>query len=136
MGNSREVNKAMFFEGIIADLDINVEGEETQGGFTESGPDVTSPPLHREIYAPLVWIPEFGDDSEMTDNTDDEELDNELLEEEELDELDMDIEMKHESGLWDRAQKFQNSDPKIEGPITKGGQRAMYKSAEFIEDSD
>lgn len=132
MANSRELNKAGFFEGIVADMDVNTEAEE----FAESGPDVRFPPLHREIYAPLVWIPELGDDSEMTDNTNDEELDNELLEEEELDELDMDIEMNHESGLWDKTQKFQNSSPKIEGTITKMGQRTMYKSAELIEDSD
>ena len=128
MANSRELNKAGFFEGIIADMDVNTEAEE----FAESGSDVRFPPLHREIDAPLVWIPELGDDSEMTDNTNDEELDNELLEEEELDELDMDIEMNHESGLWDKTQKFQNSSP----TITKMGQGTMYKSAELIEDSD
>lgn len=132
MANSRELNKAIFFEGIIADMGINTEAEE----FAESGPDARFRPLHREIYAPLVWIPELGDDSEMTDNTNDEELDNELLEEEELDELDMDIEMNHESGLWDRAQKLQNSSPKNEGSITKQGRRTMYKSAELVEDSD
>ena len=136
MGKSRELNKAGFFEGIIAEMDTNREAEEREEEFAESGPDLTFPPLHREVYAPLVWIPELGDDSEMTDNTNDEELYNELLEEEELDELDMDIEMNHESGLWDKAQKFQNSDPKIEGSITKRGQRKMYKSAEFIEDND
>lgn len=136
MGNSREPNKAGFFEGIIADMGINAEAEETEGGFTGSGPDVTFPPLHREMYAPLVWIPELGDDTEMTDNTDDEELCNELLEEEELNELDMDIEMNHESGLWDRAQELQNSDPKIERFITKRGRQTMHKSAEFIEDND
>jgi hypothetical protein len=136
MGNSRELNKAGFFEDIIADMDTNTEAEEIEGEFAESGPDVTFQPLHREMYAPLVWIPELGDDSEMADNTSDEELYNELLEEEELDELDMDIEMNHESGLWDKAQKFQNPDPKIEGSITKRGQRTMYGSAEFIEDSD
>ena len=136
MANSRELNKTGFFEGIIADMDVNVEAEGIEGELAEGGPDVTFPPLHREIYAPLVSIPELGDDSEMTDNTNDEELDNELLEEQELDELDMDIEMNHESGLWDKAQKFQNPGPKIEGPITKRGQRTMYKSAEFIEDSD
>jgi len=136
MGNSRELNKAGFFEDIIADMDTSTGIEETEGEFAEGGPDVTFPPLHREMYAPLVWFPEFGDDSEMTDNTNDEELDNELLEEEGLDELDMDIEMNHESGLWDKAQKFQNLDPKIEGSITKRGQRTMYKSAKFIEDSD
>lgn len=88
------------------------------------------------MYAPLVWIPESDDDSEMTDNTSDEELYNELLEEEELDELDMDIEMNHESGLWDKAQKFQDSDPKLEGSITKRGERTIYKNAESVEDSD
>jgi len=47
--------------------------------------------------------------------------------------LDMDIEMNHESGLWDKTpQKFQNSSP----TITKMGQRTMYKSVELIEDSD
>ena len=136
MGNSRELNKAGFFEDIIADMDTSTGMEETEGEFAEGGPDVTFPPLHREMYAPLVWFPEFGDDSEMTDNTNDEELDNELFEEEGLDGLDMDIEMNHESGLWDKAQKFQNPDPKIEGSITKRGQRTMYKSAKFIEDSD
>jgi len=136
MGNSRELNKAGFFEGVVADMDTNTEAEETGGEFAESGTDVTFPPLHREMYAPLVWIPESDDDSEMTDNTNDEELYNELLEEEELDELDMDIEMNHESGLWDKAQQFQNSDPKIEGSIRKRGQRTIYKNAEFVEDSD
>ena len=136
MGNSRELNKAEFFEDIIADMDTNTTAEEAEGKFAESCPDVTFPPVHREMYAPLVWIPESGDDSEMTDHTNDEELYNELLEEEELDGLDMDIEMNHESGLWDKAQKFQNSDLKIERSITKRGRRTMYESVEFIEDSD
>lgn len=134
MANSRELNKAGFFEGIITDMGASTEAEEIGGAPAESGPDVTLPPLHRDIYTPLVWIPELGDDSEMTDNMNDEELDNELLEEEELDELDMEIEMDHESGLWDKAQGFR--DPKIEGSITKKGQRTTYKSAAFIEDSD
>jgi len=136
MGNSRELNKAGSFEGIIADMDANAEAEKTEGESVESGPNVRLPPLRREVYAPLVWIPEPADDSEMTDNTDDEELDNELIEEEELDELDMDVEMKHESGLWDKTQKFQDSGPVIARTITKEGQRAVYKSAEFVEDSD
>ena len=136
MGNSRELNKAGYFEGIIAEMDANAEAEGTEGELVESGPNVTFPPFRREVYAPLVWIPEQGDDSEMTDNTDDEELDNELIEEEELDELDMDAEMKHESGLWDKTQKFQDSGLVIERTITKGGQLAAYKSAELVEDSD
>ena len=136
MGNSRELNKARSFEGIIADMDANAEAEKPEGELVERGPNVTFPPLLREVYAPLVWIPELGGDTEMTDNTDDEELDNELMEEEELDELDMDAEMKHESELWDKTQKFRDSGPVIERTITKGEQRAAYKSAEFIEDSD
>ena len=136
MANSRELNKAGFFEGIITEMNVNVGAGGAEGGFAESGPDVTLPPLHRDIYAPLVWIPELEGDSEMTDNTDDEEVDNELLEEEGLDELDMDIEMEHESWLWDKVQKSRSSDPNNEAPVTKGGQRTAYKSAEFVEDSD
>lgn len=136
MGNSRELNKAGTFEAIIADMEANATAEKTRGELVESGPNVTVPSLRREVYAPLVWIPEPGDDSEMTDNTDDEELDNELIEEEELDELDMDAEMKHESGLWDKTQKFRDSGLVIERTITKEGQRAVYKSAELVEDSD
>ena len=117
MGNSRELNKARSFEGIIADMDANAEAEKPEGELVERGPNVTFPPLLREVYAPLVWIPELGGDTEMTDNTDDEELDNELMEEEELDELDMDAEMKHESELWDKTQKFRDS-----GPV-RGGER-------------
>jgi len=136
MANSRELNKAGFFEGIIADMDVNIEAEEIEGGRAESWPDVTLLPPHRDIYAPLVWIPELRDDSEMSDDTSDEEVDDELLEEEELNELDMDIEMEHESGLWDKAQRSQTSDPNIEAPVTKGGRRTTHKSADFIEDSD
>lgn len=132
MANSRELNKAGFFEGIIADMDINTEAGETVGKFAGSGPDVTFRTLHRDIYAPLVWMPELGDDAEMSDSTDDDEVDHELLEEEELDELDKDIEMDHESGLWDKAQKSRTSGPKI----TRGGQQTTHKSTEFIEDSD
>jgi hypothetical protein len=132
MANSRELNKAGFFGGIIADMDINTEAGETVGKFTGSCPGVAFPTLHRDIYAPLVWMPELGDDAEMSDSTDDDEVDHELLEEEELDELDKDIEMDHESGLWDKAQKFQTSGPKI----TRGGQQTTHKSTEFIEDSD
>lgn len=131
MANAREPNKARFFEAIVADVGVNVGTEETEGDST-----VTLLPLHRDIYAPLVWIPELGDDSEMTDNTDDEEVDNELMEEAVLDELDMGIEMEHESGLWDKAQRFRTSNPKIEASITKRRQRTTNKSSEFIEDSD
>jgi len=136
MANSRELNKAGFFEGIVADMDINFEAEKKEGEPAESWLDVALLPPHRDIYAPFVWIPELRDDSEMTDNTSDEEVDDELLEEEELDELDMDIEMEHESGLWDKAQRLQTSGPKIEAPLTKGGRRKANKRAEYIEDSD
>lgn len=136
MANSRELNKTGFFEGIVADMDINIEAEKTEGELAESWLDVAFLPPHKDIYAPLVWIPELKDDSEMSDNMSDEEVDDELLEEEELDELDMDIEMEHESGLWDRAQRFQTSSPKIEAPLTKGGRRTTNKRAEYIEDSD
>jgi len=133
MASSRELNKAGFFERVITDMDGNIgTGGESAG----SGPDVTLPALHKDIYSPLVWIPELGDDSEMAENTNEEDLDNELLEEEELDELDMDVEIGHESGLWDKAQGFRTLGGKIEGPTTKRGQRTTYKSAEFIEDSD
>jgi len=136
MANSRELNKAGFFEGIVADMDINIEAEKTEGGPAENWLDAVFLPPHRDIYAPLVWIPELRDDSEMTDNTSDEEVGDELLEEEELDELDMDIEMEHESGLWDKAQRRQTSSPNIEAPLTKGGRRTTNKRAEYIEDSD
>jgi len=136
MGNSRELNKTGFFEGIVADMNIDIGAKETGGEFVEGSPDVALPPLHRDIYAPLVWIPEPGDDSEMTDNTDEGELERELVEEEELDELDMDIEVEHESGLWNKAQRVQTSGPETEALTTKRGQLTAYKSAEFIEDSD
>ena len=136
MANSRKLNKAGFFEGIVADMDINIEAEKAEGELAESLLDAALLPPHRDIYAPLVWIPDPRDDSEMTDNTSDEEVDGELLEEEELDELDMDIEMEHESGLWDKAQRLQTSGPKIEALLTKGGRRTTNKRAECIEDSD
>jgi hypothetical protein len=135
MANSRELNKTRFFENIIADMDGDIE-EEIGRDFTDSGPDATFLPLHRDIYTPLVWVPELGDDVEMTDNTSEEELDTELLEEEELDELDMNDEMTHESELWEKAQKSQVSGPDVGVLITEKGRRAMYKSVEFIEDSD
>ena len=136
MANSRELNKAGLFERIVADMNVNIETKEKNGESTKSDLEVASLPLHRDIYAPLVWIPELGDDSGMTDSTDDEGVDNELSEEEELDELDMDIEMEHESWLWDKAQKFRTSGSNTEVPIMERGQRTTYKSAEFIEDSD
>jgi len=136
MANSRELNKAGFFEGVVADMGIDIGAEKTEGELTESWPEAEFLSSHRDIYAPLVWIPELRDDSEMTDNTSDEEVGDELLEEEELDELDMDIEMDHESGLWDTAQRLQTSGPKIEAPLTKGGRRTTNKRAEYIEDSD
>jgi len=136
MANSRELNTAGFFEGIVADVDVGVEGEKTEGEPAESWPDVTFLPPHRDIYTPLVWIPESRGDSEMTDDTSDEEVDDELLEEEELDEFDMDVEMEHESGLWDKAQRFQTSGPDVEASITKGGRQMAHRSAVYIEDSD
>jgi len=136
MASSRELNKVEFFERVIADMDDNIGTGGIRGEFAGSGPDVTFPPLHKDIYTPLVWIPELGDDSETIDDTNEEDLDNELLEEEELDELDMDIEMDHESGLWNKTQGFRALGAKTEGSITKRGQRTTYKSAEFIEDSD
>ena len=136
MANSRELNKTGFFEAIVADMDINIEAEKTEEELAESWLDAASLPPHRDIYAPLVWIPEPRDDSEMTDNTSDEDVDDELLEEEELDELDMDIEMEHETGLWDKAQRLQTCGPNIEAPLTKGGLRTTNKRAEYIEDSD
>lgn len=136
MANSRGLNKTSFFESIIAEMDGNVEAEKIGSEFSENGPDATSLPPHRDIYTPLVWIPEPGEDSEMEDDTDIEELDKELLEEEELDELDMDMEMNHESGLWDKTQRSQTSGSEVQASITKQGQRVIYKSAEFIEDSD
>ena len=132
MANSRELNKAGLFESVVTDMDVNTKVEQS----AESGPDVTLLSLHKDVYAPLVWIPEPEDDWEMSDNTDDEEIDKELLEEEELDQLDMDIEMEHESWLWDKAQKSQTSGPKTKAPVTKRGRGTTHKSAEFIEDSD
>ena len=131
MANSRELNTAGFFEDIVADMSVNIEAETTEGV-----PDATLLPPHRDIYTPLVWIPESRDDSEMTDNTSDEDVEDELLEEEELDEWDMGIEMEHESGLWDKTQRFQTSGPKTEAFITKGGRQTTHRSAEYIEDSD
>ena len=110
----------------------NMETEEVNA----SGPEVTIIPPDRGVYTAPVWIPELGDDSEITDHTSDTELDSELLEEEELDKLDMDVEMSHESGLWDKAQKFQASDPSVKLSITETRQGRMYKSADFIEESD
>ena len=133
MTHSKELNKERFFERTIAEMNCDIEAGEIE---TESGHEVTVPPLHRDIYTPLVWIPELEDDSEMTDYTSDEELDRELSEEEELDRLDMDAEMDHELGLWDKAQRFETSGLSVEVPSTRMGQRTMYKSAEFIEDSD
>jgi hypothetical protein len=138
MTNHRELNKERFFDSIIAEMKSKAEsnGIEREKEFFESGSDVTFPSLHGDIYTPLVWMTELEEDSEMTDHTDDDELDNELLEEEELDGLDMDMEMRHESGLWDRAQGFHTLDPDAATSIQKSGQRTTYKSAEFIEDSD
>lgn len=136
MTNSRELNKAAFFEDLVAEMNVTTGAEETEAESTKGCPDATLSPLHRDIYAPLVWISEPEDDSEMSDDTDDEAVDDELLEEAQLDELDMDIEMEHESGLWGRAQRSQVSGPKTEVPITKGGRRKAYNSMELIEDSD
>ena len=36
MANSRELNKTGFFEGIVADMDINIEAEKTEGELAES----------------------------------------------------------------------------------------------------
>lgn len=136
MTGSRKINKTRFFERLIAEMNGHTEADEIGRVSTGSGLGAAVSPPERDIYTPQVWVPELGDDSEMSDHTNDEELDSELLEEEELDGLDMDVEMKHESGLWDKAQRFQTSGPSVDVPITKTGQRTTYKSAEFIEDSD
>jgi hypothetical protein len=133
MTNFRELDKARFFDRIIAEMNGNTEAENE---FTGSGSEATVSPLHRDIYTPLVWVPELGEDSEVADHANDEELDGELLEEEELDELDMDVEMDHESELWDRARRFQISESCVEVPTTKMGQQTVHRSAEIIEDSD
>ena len=53
---SRELNKAKLFEKIIAEMNGNIEAEETATGFTGSGPKGTTLPVHRDLYTPLVWI--------------------------------------------------------------------------------
>ena len=138
MTNHGELNKARFFESIIAEMNNSAElgGIEKERELTGGSPDFTFPSLHRDIYTPLVWMTESQDDAEVTDHTDDEELDNELLEEEELDGLDMDVEMNHESGLWNKAQRFQTLGPDPDASIGKAAHGTTYKSAEFIEDSD
>lgn len=136
MTNTGELSKARFFERIIAEMNSSTEAGKIGREFTGDSPEAAPSQPHRDICTPPVWMPELGDDSEMPDNTDEEELDSELSEEEELDKLDMDFEIDLESGLWDEEQRFQTSDPSIEMTITRAGQRTIYKSAEFIEDSD
>src|SRR5258708_7411942 len=126
---SRDLNKASFFDRIITEMSGNTEAEEVAREFNGGSSEAAVSPLHRDIYTPLVWIPEPGDDQEVAGHTNDEEMDSELLEEEELDKLDMDVEMAHESGLWDKAQRLQASGP-------SDGVRTLYKSVEFIDDSD
>ena len=137
MTSSSELNKAKFFERIIAESNGNFEEEEIGRDITGSSTELTLPPLHRDLYTPLLWVPELGNDSEMIDQANDEEFEIVLLEEEGLDKLDMDIEMDHESGLWNKVQRSQASGPGVEMPTTETGQRTrMYRSAEFIDDSD
>lgn len=136
MANHRELNKARFFENIIAEMNHDVESEGIGWGCPEHGPGVPFPPLHGDIYAPLVWIRESGDDSEMADHTDDEDLANELLEEEELDGVDMDVETSHESRLWDKIQMFRTTGQDAEVSVKKTGRQTAYKSVEVIENSD
>jgi len=136
MANHREPNKARFFENIIAEMNHDVESEGMGRECPEHGPGVPSPPLHQDIYAPLVWIRKSEDDSEMADHTDDEDLANELLEEEELDGVDMDVEMSHESGLWDKVQMFRTAGQDAEASVKKTGRKTGYKSVEVIENSD
>jgi hypothetical protein len=133
MTNSGELNKETFFEGIIAEMDCNIELENVSAG---GDPEVTFQSLKGDTCSPLLWMPEPGDDTEMSDHTNDEELDDELLEEEELDKLDMDIEVNHESGLWDKANRSQTSGPGAEISIAERGRGTTYKSAEFIDDSE
>lgn len=108
---------------------MNGNTEEVVREFAGSNSETRVSPLHRDIYTPLVWLPEPGDDQEVAEHMNDGETDSELLEEEGLDKLDMDVEMAHESGLWEKAQRFQASGPSV-------GVRTVYRSAEFIDDSD
>ena len=126
---SRNLDRASFFDRMIIEMNYDTEAKEIVRESTGRSPEATILPLHRDIYTPLVWIQEPGDDQEVADHTSDEEMDSELLEEEELDKLDMDVEMAHESGLWDKAQRLQTSGPSVEV-------RTVYRSAEFIDDSD
>lgn len=133
MTKFRELSKVRFFQNIITEMDGSAESKRAS---THSGPYVESRSLHKDIYAPLVWVPELGDDEELADDTIDKEIDDELSEEEELDEFDMDIETNYELKLWDKVHRFQTLDRGTEASITKGRQQTTYKSAEFIGDSD
>ena len=133
MTHSRELNKASFFDGIIVEMGCNIESEKVLNG---RDPEVMLQSPIEDTCSSLLWVPEPGDDTEMSDQTNDEELGDELLEEEELDKFDMETEANHESGLWDKAQRSPISSPGAEVSIGERGRGTAYKSAEFIDDSE